>query len=73
MKTMEKGDDFEEQRNEVDLIKPLKHDNIVRYFDHFEETIFGSDYFCFVCELCEVVFRVLVFSIILITFNIRHF
>lgn len=42
-------------KNEVDLMKRIKHDNITRYYEHFDETISGSQYFCFVCEFCQVI------------------
>ena len=50
----------QEHKNEVELMKRIKHENIIRYYEHFDETIFGSLHFCFVCEFCEVIFRLFI-------------
>ena len=61
MKTMKIDPDCdnrnEENENEVNLLQQLRHDHVIRYFEHFDEPILGSDYFCLVCELCEVIFN----------------
>lgn len=59
LKIVKKGEEWDEQneKNEVHLFKLIKHDNLIKYFEHFDELIFGSDYFCLVCELCEVKIR----------------
>ena len=56
MKTVKKGKEWDQENDEkeVDLLQRLRHENIIRYFEHFDESIFDSEYFCVVCELCEV-------------------
>ena len=40
--------------NELLIMKTLFHENIIRYFDHFDEQCFGTDYLCIICEYCKV-------------------
>ena len=68
MKMLEKFDSNEEDRresyvpaelcesaqNELILMKKIKHENIIRYFDNFDEDRFSTDYLCIICELCPV-------------------
>lgn len=62
---MKKGVESIEQaqshKNEVELMKRIKHDNIILFYEHFDETISGSQYFCFVCEFCEVIFKLFIY------------
>ena len=55
---MKKTDEWDEEMatKEVDLLKELNHEHLIKYFEHFDEFIFGADYFCIVCELCEVIY-----------------
>ena len=55
-KGVKSNEQAQEHNNEVEVIKSIKHDNIIQYYEHFDETILGSQYFCFVYELCEVIF-----------------
>ena len=68
MKMMEKFDSNEEDRresyvtddlsksaqNELILMKKIKHENTIRYFDSFDEDRFSTDYLCIICEFCPV-------------------
>lgn len=51
--------------NEVDILKNISHENVIKYFDHFEVTIFDSNYFCLICEFCEVIKLVFAINICL--------
>jgi serine/threonine protein kinase len=55
---MKKTEEWDEEMaiKEVDVLKELNHEHLIKYFEHFDEFIFGADYFCIVCELCEVVY-----------------
>ena len=65
MKMMEKFDSNEENQhvpdelsksaqNELILMKNIKHENIITYFDSFDEDRFSTDYLCIICEFCPV-------------------
>ena len=60
MKIIKKDQDLNDQ-NEVDLLRRIRHDNAIGYFEHFDEPIFDSDHFCVVCELCEVILNITVY------------
>ena len=82
MKMMEKFDSNEEDQseayvspelsetaqNELRLMKQIKHENIIRYFDNFDEECYSTDYLCIICEYCAVLSTTLrrSFSIILL-------
>lgn len=44
----------EASQNELKLLKKLNHENIIKYFDHFDEKLHDSEYLCIICEYCEV-------------------
>ena len=45
----------ETQTHEGDLLlKDLHHDNICKYYDHFDDKLDGIKYFCLILEYCEV-------------------
>ena len=44
----------ETAQNELDLMKQINHDNIIRYFDNFDEECYSTDYLCIICEYCQV-------------------
>lgn len=52
MKMMDKFDVTAD--NERFILKMIKNDNIIRYFDHFDLKISNSDYSCVITEFCEV-------------------
>ena len=67
MKMMEKFKSEEEAResivspelsksaqNELKLMKQINHENIIKYFDHFDDQFYGTDYLCIICEYCQV-------------------
>jgi serine/threonine protein kinase len=82
MKMMEKFDSNEEDQseayvspelsetaqNELRLMKQIKHENIIRYFDNFDEECYSTDYLCIICEYCAVLSTTLrlSFSIIIL-------
>ena len=43
----------ETAQNELKLLKQLDHENIIKYFDHFDEKLHDSEYLCIICEYCE--------------------
>ena len=51
MKILEKNDTSE---NELELIKSVDHENVVRYYDHFELIKGGTKYLCIITEYCHV-------------------
>lgn len=44
----------ETAQNELLLMKNIKHENIVQYFDDFEVLLFGTEYLCIISEFCQV-------------------
>lgn len=54
MKMLEKSDDSAE--NEFITYLKVNHENIVKYFDHFDhyEEENSTDYICIITEYCEV-------------------
>lgn len=44
----------ETAQNELFLMKKIKHENVVQYFDNFDEVLFGSEYLCIISEFCQV-------------------
>ena len=75
MKMMEKFEPKEKQRyvtpelsetaqNELDLMKQINHENIIKYFDNFDEYCYSTYYLCIICEYCQVLHFHICFSII---------
>ena len=58
MKIMNASDSAAE--NELELLWDISHDNIVRYFDHFQARISDCNHIFLITEFCQV-------AIILIT------
>lgn len=68
MKMMDKFESKEEQasestvspelsksaQNELKLMKQINHENIIKYFDHFDDECYGADYLCIISEFCQV-------------------
>lgn len=57
LKCIEKRNEEDEtvtEMNEIETLKKTSHDNIVKYFEHFEATIDDSLSICIVLEFCEV-------------------
>lgn len=52
MKIMDKLDT--ESENEQKLLWELNHENIIRYFDHFDLKISDEGHTCVITEYCEV-------------------
>jgi serine/threonine protein kinase len=46
----------ESAQNELILMKKIKHENIIRYFDNFDEDRFTNDYLCIISEFCPVLY-----------------
>ena len=44
----------ESAQNELRLMKQINHENIIKYFDHFDQQFYGTDYLCIICEYCKV-------------------
>lgn len=40
--------------NEVFLLLQISHENILRYFEHFDHEIDGFEYTCVITEYCQV-------------------
>lgn len=47
----------ETAQNELILMKQIRHDNILRYFDDFEGKFYGMKYLCIICEFCPVLYK----------------
>ena len=41
-------------QNELKLMKQINHENIVRYYDNFDEKCYKSEYLCIIFEYCKV-------------------
>ena len=39
---------------ELKIISSIDHENVIKYFDHFEIGILNEVYFSFIIEYCEV-------------------
>ena len=52
MKVMNKLDPTAE--NEFSLMWRINHENILKYYEHFDHKIRGRDYTCVITEYCEV-------------------
>ena len=52
----------ETAQNELILIKRINHENIIRYFDNFEDKFNGMNYLCIICEYCPVLNKTLSLS-----------
>lgn len=52
MKVMKKMDSC--AANEISLLSKIHHENIVRYFEHFDQVIDALDYTCIITEHCQV-------------------
>lgn len=50
--------DEETSENELDIIKQVKHDFIVRYIDHFELQIGDIKYVFLITEYCQVTIHI---------------
>ena len=70
MKTMKIDQDSDDrnEENEVILLQRLRHHHVIRYFEHFDEAFLGSDYFCVVYELCEVIY----FTSFILSYRYNH-
>ena len=44
----------ETAENELNVITSVDHENIVRYYDHFELIKGGTKYLCIITEFCHV-------------------
>ena len=40
--------------NEFSLMWKISHENILKYYEHFDQEIDGLDYTCVITEYCEV-------------------
>jgi hypothetical protein len=56
MKTFEKydDDDSDDSMNELNVYWEINHENIVRYFDHFNARSGGENHTFLIIEYCEV-------------------
>ena len=54
MKQIKKGDDPNNDLNEFSLMWNISHENILKYYDHFDHEIDDLDYICVITEYCEV-------------------
>lgn len=45
---------FESAQNELKILKRIKHENIIKYHDHFKNKLNNLDYICIICEYCKV-------------------
>jgi len=59
MKVMDKLDPTSE--NEQIMLWKISHENVVRYFDHFNQELDGSLHTCVVIEFCEVILSIFCF------------
>lgn len=41
---------------ELNLIRGLAHENVLKYYDNFETIFMGSECLCLIIEFCEVKF-----------------
>lgn len=46
---------------ELNVLPSLNHDNIIKYYEHFEAYVYGSNSLCIVTEYCEVRAKVIQF------------
>ena len=53
MKMIRKDSDTE---NEFLIYLQISHENVLKYFDHFEHEEDGLDYICIITEYCQVHF-----------------
>ena len=44
----------ESAQNELKLMKQINHENIIKYFENFDEECYGTDYLCIISEFCQV-------------------
>lgn len=51
---MLKEDDNNEMMNEIQILFKINHENILRFFDFFEENIDYEPSICIITEFCEV-------------------
>ena len=40
--------------NELKLMKQINHENIIKYFENFDDKCFGMEYLCIISEFCKV-------------------
>lgn len=41
-------------QNELEILKEIKHENIIKYYYHFKETFNKLEHICIICEYCKV-------------------
>ena len=47
----------ETAQNELILMKKTDQENIIKYFDNFEDKFYGMNYLCIICEYCPVLYK----------------
>lgn len=55
MKMIEVAEKDNSAENEFSLYLRISHENVLKYFDHFQHEQNGTDYICIIVEYCEVV------------------
>ena len=55
MKQIKKGEDSDNDFDEFSLMWNISHENILKYYDHFDHEIDDLDYICVITEYCEVI------------------
>ena len=59
MKMIRKDSDTE---NEFLIFLQISHENVLKYFDHFEHEEDGLDYICIITEYCQVHYCFIIFN-----------
>lgn len=44
-------------QNELIIMKKIKHENIIRYYDDFEEKFCLKNFLYIICEYCPVLYK----------------
>ena len=47
----------EPAQNELILMEQIENENIIRYFDSFDDKFYGMNYLCIICEFCPVLYK----------------
>lgn len=46
--------DKSSKNSEIEIMKSINHENIIKYFDSFDLEIQSEEYLCLITEYCEV-------------------
>jgi len=57
MKTIKLQANSTDEREHV-ILSQLDHENIVKYYEHFEESVFRFKHLCILTEYCRVMIRI---------------